>query len=519
MSDKTETENQLDINASDDENSAGKNKKEVSLYKGFAFTSVGSIINIIALFAEAIIAVRLLAKVDYGIYVLLITVTNFVIMATDFGCKISVTQLIASGKKDRQAVLTNSVMALRILICLVMSALVWFGQGLLVRIDPTRGLLLYAAAIPAMYIAASIEQLLGGILKGFKQYDAAAIAQSVRSLTRVVLSIGLLVFFQLGIWALVYSWIISFALSAIYQYIKLPVSKRWTLNPPAIRDVLRFGFPIQLSAFLWYVSWQVHILLLSTLAGPASVALFDVANKIPSALHRFSESYISIFFPTMSSLLADKRYGQASWMLEQSLRLSSFVIGIGVLFSVLFSREIMGLLFSSEYAGTASAFSLLMVAFHMTFLVHLLGYTLTSAGYPEKSLVENSVRAVLSSIAGVLLIPIFNFLGAAVGQLIANYAANPVALWLMRQTEIKVNVAPFVKQTAILLIFCIVGWFIGDMNIGLASSISSRLGMIVLFIVSSFMLSTVSQSDLHIVLPKSIIAKLGIRKPELSNVL
>ena len=519
MSDKNEVDNQLDKDASDGVAVSDKKVKEVSLYKGFAFTSLGSIINIVALFAESIIAVRLLTRVDYGIYVLLITVTNFVIMATDFGCKVSVTQLIASSDKDRQAVLTNSVMALRLLICLVMAGLVWSGQGLLTKIDPSRGLLLYAAAIPLMYVAASIEQLLGGILKGFKQYDTAATAQSLRSLVRVALSIGLLLFSSLGIWALVYSWVISFALAAIYQYVKLPVSKRWALHPPAVRDVLRFGFPIQISAFLWYVSWQVHILLLSTLAGPASVALFDVANKIPSALHRFSESYISVFFPTMSSLLADKRYDKASWMLEQSLRLSSFGIGIGVLFSVLFSREIMGLLFSSEYVGTASAFSLLMVAFHMTFLVHLIGYTLTSAGHPEKSLIENSVRAVLSSIAGVLLIPIFNFLGAAVGQLIANYAANPVALWLLRQTNIRVKIAPFAKQTAILIAFCIVGWFIGDMDIGLASSISYRLGLIVLFITASFMLSTVSIDDLHIVLPKSVIAKLGIRKPELSSVL
>lgn len=490
--------------------------KEVGVYKGFAFTSTASIVNIIALFVETFIAVRLLSIVDYGIYVLLIQVTNFVIMATDFGCKISITQLIASGNRDRQAVLTNSVLSLRIIICLLMSAVVWFGRDVLAGLDPENvGLVLYAASIPAMYAAGSIEQLLGGMLKGFKLYDHAAIAQAVRSLARVVLSLLFLLVFNLGIMALVYSWVLSFALAAIYQYMKLPISKRWSLHPPSLRETLRFGFPIQMSAFLWYVSWQLHYFLLGALAGPAFVALYDVANKIPASLHRFSESYISVFFPTMSSLLAEKNHKKASWMLDQSLRISSFIIGVGTLFSVLFSREIMAI-FKLEYVVAAPTFSILMLTFHMTFMVHLLGYTLTSAGHPQRSLVENSVRTAISAALGILLIPQLKYLGAAVGQLVANYVANPVAVTLLRQVDIQVRVAPYAKQTALLLLFCIAGWFMGGMELGLTPSIAYRLLMVVGFIVVSFLISTVSLDDLQIVLPKSVQAKLGIQKAEVS---
>lgn len=503
-------------NDSGDSPQPNKPNKEVGVYKGFAFTSVASVINIIALFAESIIAIRLLSKVDWGIYVLLITVTNFIMMATDFGFKISITQFIASGNKEQQAVLTNSVLSLRVIICLLMSVAVWFGRDLLNWIDPSGGVLLYATLIPAMYVVGSIEQLLSGMLKGFKRYDHAAIGQALRSVARVVLTVVLLLVFDLGILALIYSWIISFAITSIYLYMQLPVPKRWRLHAPSLREIVRFGAPIQASAFLWYVSWQLHIVLLSTLAGPAYVALFDVANRIPAALNRFSDSYVSIFFPTMSSLLAENKREKATWMLNQSLRLSAFVLGIGVLFAVLFSREIMGILFSSEYAETASAFSLLMVSFHMTFMVHLLGYTLTSAGYPEKSLVENSVRTAISTALGLLLIPTFRYFGAAIGQLVSNYAANPVAVYLLRQVDIRVQIAPYAKQTALLIAFCIAGWFVGGMELELMPSIAYRLLMLVGFIAGSFLLSIVSLDDLQIVLPKSVQAKLGIQKAEVS---
>jgi len=50
-------------------------------------------------------------------------------------------------------------------------------------------------------------------------------------------------------------------------------------------------------------------------------------------------------------------------------------------------------------------------------------------------------------------------------------------------------------------------------------SLTYRLLMVALFIIASFMISTVSFDDLHIVLPKSIRAKLGMQKTEVSTVI
>ena len=368
-----------------------------------------------------------------------------------------------------------------------------------------------------MFIVTSLDQLVEAMLKGFKQYQHVAMAQVTRSLLRFGLTVLFLVPLQMGILGVVASWILSFTISFSFQYLMLPVSKRPIVKIGTLTEVLRFGAPIQVTYFLWHVSGQIQVVLLSTLAGPASVAIFDVAAKIPLALQRFSESFISVYFPTMSSLLSSKQYKKAGWMLDQSMKLSSFASGIGVLFAVLFSRDIIGLLFSEQYAGAALAFSIMMVAFHMMFIVNLLGYTLTSAGYPQLSLIENSVRATVSAVASLLLIPIFDFNGAAASRLLSNYASNPVAVWLLHKKEIPINIRSFGLQTVLLLIGATIGWYLPTWDTSLATNIALRLAIVLLFIGANLGFGTVSFREINALIPQSLLARIGLQKQELPD--
>lgn len=490
---------------------------ETGFYKGVMFTSVGSMSNIVVLFIETVIAVRILAPEKYGIYVLMVAVANFLVMGIDFGCKIAVTQQIAGATRKDQAVIVNSVMLFRIITCLAFAALVWFGRDALMWLEPNGELLLYASWIPAMFIVTSLDQLVEAMLKGFKQYRHVAVAQVTRSLLRFGLTVLFLVPLNMGILGVVASWILSFVISFGYQYLMLPVPKRPMIKLSVLSQILRFGAPIQVTYFLWHVSGQIQVVLLSTLAGPASVAIFDVAAKIPMALQRFSESFISVYFPTMSSLLSSKQYKKAGWMLDQSLKLSSFASGIGVLVAVVFSRDIIGLLFSEQYMGAALAFAIMMVAFHMTFIVNLLGYTLTSAGYPQLSLVENSVRATVSTIGSLLLIPLFDFNGAAFSRLLSNYASNPVAIWLLHKKEISINIRSFVIQTGLLILGSVVGWYIPLWDVPLAANIALRMMVVLLFIGINLGLNTVSLREINALIPQSLLVRIGLHKQELPD--
>ena len=463
--------------------------------RGIAITSFGTLITIGLFFIETIISAWLLAPAAYGTYVLLVSLVNFLVLAIDFGCQTGMTQLLASSDRDRQEALANSAIMFRLLCCAGLAVVIWASQPLLAPLDPARTWLPYTFYIPLMLAGASLDELLLGILRGFQLYQPWTLVQIVRSLLRVLLSTVLITVFKLDVLGLILSWTISFGVAVLIEYSALPIPRRLMLRRPLLREMLRFGFSIQLSRFLWFAFLQADVLLLGALAGPAAAAFYTVARRIPDGFQRLADSYIAVYFPEVTALLAQGQREAATQLMNRSLKLFSFLIGVVALGSVVFSREIM-LIFSHKYVDSAPAFALLMLGLHITFVLSIKGYTLTAAGHPSRTLVENATRTGLNVVGDIALIPVMGFVGPAVATLFAGYIANGVIIWMLRRSNILVDVLPYLTQVLLLLACSAAGYWL--------HSYSLLYGMVMLgvFIGANLLLKTVSLDDLSLVIPE-----------------
>ena len=464
--------------------------------KNFIYTVIGGGTSIALLFLETIIAARILDPANFGVYVLLLTVVNFFVMVIDFGCKTTVTQMIASSDRERQGELVSNTILFRLIVAAVISGLLWIGRDLLVIVDPTKALVDLAPFLPLMIVLTSFDELTLGMLQGFQSYRQMAITQIGRSVLRLIFSILFLVVFKMGIMALVYSWIISFGASSLYQYMVIPIPKRFSLKATLLGDVLKFGLPLQLNRFLWFASGRIHVLMLGTLGGPVSVAFFSIAERIPVALQRLSESFITVYFPTITTMVAEEKRSLAVSMLNGSLRLISFLGASVALVGVLFSEEIITLLFSEKYVDSAPAFGLLMLALQMGLLVNIMGYTLTAMGYPRRSLAENSSRTALLLLGNIIMIPSFGFVGAAIVTFFANHISNPLSLWLLKRSDVTVKITPYVTQSILLLSSAALYWWIRP------ELIMEKMAVILTFLFLNFLFATVSRDDLGLIVPR-----------------
>lgn len=476
--------------------SSSSSSRTRSFRSGVLSNGVGTAINIAFLFLETSIAARVLQPETFGVYMLLVTVVNFFVMLSDFGIKTGITQTIASSTAEQQSDAIQSVFLFRVIIIAALSVLAVLGKDLFIVFDDTGGLSQYIVYVPLMLVFASFDELLLGMIQGCQLYQHMAIVQIIRSVLRLAFSAVLLITFHMGIAALIYSWSISFAVSCLYQYLVLPISKRPTFNAPKLWHLLRFSFPIQLTRGFWFVYRQSNTLILGIFAGPASVAFFAVAMRIPDALQRLSDSFIAVYFPAIAVLVGEGKRDQASAKFNQVVRLMSFATAAVALGSVVFSTEIVTLLFSRTYASSAPAFALLMLGFHVTFIVNLMGYTLTAAGNPAYSLVENITRTTVNIVGSILLVPIMSFVGPALATLVSGHAANPVVIWLLRRCGISVELRAYVRQILLLLVFA-GAWFLLP-SAGFVVKALLVLG----FVGANLLLSTISLRDLHVVLPR-----------------
>lgn len=477
-----------------------------SFFQGVTYTGAGTALNIVFLFLETMVAVRVLDTESYGIYALLVVVVNFLVMATDFGSTTSVTQLIASSHPVRQATLASSAMVFRLAVVALVSIIALLGPIGIFLLDPTMAIADYAIYVPMMLIMVSFDELLQAILQGYQSFHHMAIANGLRTVLRLGLSLVFLLIFHFGMRGLIYSWTISFGMSVVYEYLVLPQSRRLWLNRQVLSEMLRFGFPLQLNRLLWFVSGRVDILLLGAFIGPSAVALFEVGGRIPNALVRLTQSYSAVYFPTMTELLSKGENNRAHQLLNRSLRLISFFMALSALVSVVFGQQIIRVLFSAKYEASSAVFALLMIGLQMNVLVTLMGYTLTSAGYPGRSLAANAIRETLIVVADLVLIPLMGLIGPAYGKLAAYYVAHPISVWMLRRSHIQTLVAPYIKQTLLLWLCSAIFWWVRPQGF------LTQAMIIASFLALNLALSTVSREDVALILPHALTKRLGVRK-------
>lgn len=465
------------------------------LYHGVLLNTAGTAINITFLFLETVVAVRLLDRNDYGVYVLLVAVTNFFVMAADFGGKTTLTQMIAVSDRIRQAALAGTAFLFRVGVIVLLAVVIWLGQGLLLWVFPALDVAQFSAFIPAMVAVLSLDELFLGMLQGFGAFRQIAIAQILRSILRLGLTLFFLMVMDLGIAALVYSWVISFAVSAGYQWLALPLPRRPIYRAPLLREIMRFGLVVHLNRLLWFISNRVHVLLLGWLVGAGGVAYYAVAERIPNTLQRFFSSYVTVFFPTMATLLARGKRNEANAMLNDSLRLVSFASASLALAGALYGREVMAVLFSEKYLSSGPVFSILMLALNMQLSVHLMGFALMSAGYPQRSLAVTSTQTTATVLGDLLLIPRLGYLGPACAVALGSYSVNPLFVWVLQRSGITPQALPYVKQTGLLLACTALFWWLQP------QSLAARFGIWVLFVLLNLAWTTVTRHDLALVLP------------------
>lgn len=476
-----------------------------SFFKAITLTGIGTAINIVFLLVETMVISHQIDTVNFGIYALLIVVVNFLLMVIDFGTVTAVTQLIASSNTHRQAGYANTAILFRLFNIFVFSIIVLLGRRLLNLLDASGTLITYSIYIPPMLLVAGMDEIQIAILQGKQCYQQMAVAQILRSIFRLGLSVLFIYVFGFGILGPIYSWIISFGISVVYEFLVLPVSKRIMTDWTLLRHMLRFGLPLQLNNFLWFASTSSHSLLISIFMGPSAVAFFEVALRIPNAILRLSQAYTAVYFPTITTLLAEGKKNTAYRLLEHSLNLISFFMALIALVFVLFNQQIITILFSDKYTESGPVFAVLMIALHMNVLITIMGYSLTAAGYPGRSLGANAVREAFMFVTNLLLIPVVGFIGPGYAKVLAFYIANPISIWLLKRSNFNVNMTSFIKQTLLLLFSTALFWIFQP------EAIILKIVIIVLFIILNISLSTLNRDDLSIVLPVFVKKKLGMQ--------
>jgi O-antigen/teichoic acid export membrane protein len=225
---------------------------------------------------------------------------------------------------------------------------------------------------------------------------------------------------------------------------------------------------------------------------PADVALLAIAGKIPTNFQRMYAAFRTVYFPNMSSLLAQGDYRRAQKMLNATLRGVAFLMTLCTVLAFVFQREIILVFYSEQYLGTGMIFVLLMLATTIDMSTYVLGNSTVAAGNSKAPAVVNTLNTIITVCGNLTLVPLLGTVGAVLTRIITRAMTNPVNVWFLRTTGLIPRVLDYVKPIALFgILYALFLWL-------QPTSWLARLPFLLVFIVASFLLSIVTLRDIRV---------------------
>jgi len=202
----------------------------------------------------------------------------------------------------------------------------------------------------------------------------------------------------------------------IFSYFVLVT--KFQISRKIFRDALKFGWPISLSAILYYFLSGIDRALLEQLNDKTTFGIYNVAAQITAYLYIFYSSLIQTFEPDIYRTIAENNRKKLIKIVMGIIILNS----IPVILFIFFAYPIVRILTYGRYVDSVPFAQVLAVKSIAMSICYLISDVIVGYGYPKVELINRVVGAVLSIILFKVLISRYGFYGAAWGQSIAYVA-------------------------------------------------------------------------------------------------
>lgn len=441
-----------------------------------------------------IIVARFFSAEEFGIFVLLQLIAAFLARASSFGLNISAPRFISSmNTQEEREGLIYTILLFRLLTLPVIALAALLARPLLAMLFDTALTNQFYLFVLVLFALESIGQLLRGVLQGLFLFDAIAKTDLISSILGLLLMVIFVPLLGYRIHGLLYAKALSILIAQSYAFSAISYNWKSRIELATLRRMLAFGLPLQLNDILTFFYLRMDTFMLGAVFGPAQIAYYEVARKIPESISGLYEAFRSVYFPFVSKHVAQGDLERASGLLNNSNRLLSFVTVFGAIVALLFGQEIITLLFSAQYLASVPVFTLLLLRTSLSFTDYTLGYSLVAVGDSDKPVIFNTLQTAVNLLGNVFLIPLYGLVGAAIAGLLGLASVNPLNVIFLQRRGITVQIGSYLKP---LLLFAII-WSMAALLAPLTPI--AKAALVLLFLIGCALTSILRADDLAVI--------------------
>jgi O-antigen/teichoic acid export membrane protein len=409
---------------------------ESRVLKNFSALFLVNIITGVLGFITTVYLARVCGPENFGRLNFALAFITYFLLLGDLGTDLYATREIAKNP-DRVNTESGKILSLKLILAIIVSA-VYFGTLAIIRLESITRTMLYLFGPVILLSAFLIEWVFQGIQR--MHYIG------LERLARAVVYSAAVFFFvhaESGILLVPLIYVVGLTVGiAILQVLFFIILKGIRLFPSGARypSIVRKALPIGISLMMTKVYYNMDSIFLGFMKNQYSVGIYNAAYKILLALLGILFIVGQVILPTITNYYALKS-PKLSAFISRVLRLSMlFALPIAVTFTVL-SDKIVAIIYAPAYLPSAGIIKILIWLFLICSLSTIFGNSLLAFNQEKKYLTGVTCGAVINTAMNIVLIPKFNYYGAAIATVVTEIV---ILIYMFHQfyKEIKIPFHP-----------------------------------------------------------------------------
>jgi len=442
--------------------------------------------KLLALFYFVIIA-RVVGAEDLGKYTFALAFTTLFAVLADIGLSQSLIRESAK-KPEKEQSYFSAVLCTKILLGVATYGLVFLAINFMGYPAQTKAMV-YIAGI--VMLLDSLTLSFWALFRGRQILKYEAIGIFVNQILIIISGLTILYFkFSLVFLMIPFVfgslWNFLFSATLIRKILKLKFSFR--LDKKVFKFLFGIAVPFALIAIFMRVYTYLDSVLLSSLAGDRALGYYSVAYKIPFALQVLPAAVGAAIFPAFSEYYVSMRARLKDIFDKAMAALLIIAVPMGFgLFSV--AEKVIDRFYGAEYSPAILVLQILSFGLIFLFLGFPLGALLNACDRQKLNAVLVGLTMCLNVVLNIILIPQFQYVGAAIAFLISHFFLFCMALFFARQIIPYSRVAlffTFLKTLVSASVMVGVIFYLQNWNVFLLILVGIPIYFVVLFLLRGF---------------------------------
>lgn len=388
-----------------------------SIFKNMSWLLISQIIASVFGFVWTILLARYLGVDNYGILGFAVSITGILGVIDDLGITSHIVRQISTDYESAPKQLGNAI-PLKVIFSGIKLVLTFI---ILLLLNVNQFTIFITLLFSIEMILISYVNIFYGTFQAFEKGKYQGIGIVLMNTTTLIF-ILISIFADLGLEGVTFAYILANLINLIYAYYVLNkhmVKPKYEFDWDFCKKVTLASIPFALTGILYTIYYSIDIIMLTNMIGDYATGIYNATYKLISVLTLFYSVYTAVIFPVMSRLFKNnKKLLIISY--EKSIKYLMLIIIPIAIGTMLYSSDIIQLIYGYEYGQAASVLSILIWTVCLLFLSGA-SNTLLNASHQEVTVTKiYAIAAVFNIVLNFIMIPHFSYNGAAITTVLSD---------------------------------------------------------------------------------------------------